>query len=152
MPVALLTAEPACQQGLQDSRAPQQLPPSRGKQAPAPRPPHQVTLGWAWTDRFTYEAFAAEAAAAPPGLRPALGLLLQLYGLSRIEAGVECYLSTGALSGDAIKAVHGRVNELCRQLGADGGALALALCAGFGIPPHLLQAPIAIGDWRTFQG
>ncbi|KAL4422831.1 hypothetical protein ABPG75_009028 [Micractinium tetrahymenae] len=111
-----------------------------------------VTLGWAWTDRYTYEAFAAEAAAAPAGLRPALGLLLQLYGLCRIEAGVECYLSTGALSGDAIKAVHGRVNELCRQLGADGGAPALALCAGFGIPPHLLQAPIAIGDWRTFQG
>lgn len=111
-----------------------------------------VMLGWAWTDRFTFEAFAAEAAAAPPALRPALGLLLQLYGLSRLETGVECYLSAGALSGDAVKAVHARVNELCRQLGADGGALALALCAGFGIPPHLLQAPIAIGDWRTFQG
>ncbi|KAL4448859.1 hypothetical protein ABPG77_007576 [Micractinium sp. CCAP 211/92] len=111
-----------------------------------------VTLGWAWTDRYTFEAFGAEVAAAPPGLRPALALLLQLYGLSRIEAGAECYLSTGALSGDAMKAVHARVNELCRQLAADGGALALALCAGFGIPPHLLQAPIAIGDWRAFQG
>lgn len=42
--------------------------------------------------------------------------------------------------------------QLCRQLGADGGRLALALCAGFAIPPHLLQAPIALTDWRTFQG
>ncbi len=112
-----------------------------------------------------------------------------------------CPCHAGALSGDAMKAVHARVNELCRQLAADGGALALALCAGFGIPLHLLQvgwpnagigtcdasrclclqqagvcpvsracplpwmltspgcpssqplqAPIAIGDWRAFQG
>ena len=32
------------------------------------------------------------------------------------------------------------------------GISALALCAGFAIPPHLLQAPIALTDWRTFQG
>lgn len=111
-----------------------------------------VLLGWAWTDRFSYEVFCAEAAAAPASLRPALRLLCQLYGLSRLEAGVECYLAAGALSGEAVKAVHARVNSLCRELGEGGGRLAVALCAGFGIPPHLLQAPIAVGDWRTFQG
>jgi acyl-CoA oxidase len=61
-------------------------------------------------------------------------------------------LLAGALSGEAVKVLHSRVNELCRQLGAGGGRLALALCDGFGIPDHLIQAPIAIGDWRTFQG
>lgn len=109
-------------------------------------------LGWAWTDRHTFAAFQAEAAAAPPQLQPALNLLALLYGLTRIEAGVECYLSTGALSGDAMKAVHAKVNALCRELGAGNGRLALALCDGFGIPDHLLQAPIAIGNWRTFEG
>ena len=102
----------------------------------------------------------------------------------------------GALSPEAVKALHARVNVVCRQLGAEGGRLALALCDGFGIPDHLLQvpcllhllwsavdapavlnrapcllllllllgvliggcrsllvqAPIAIGDWRSFQG
>ncbi|KAI7838260.1 hypothetical protein COHA_007949 [Chlorella ohadii] len=109
-------------------------------------------LGWAWTDRHTFAAFQAEAAAAPAALQPALNLLALLYGLTRIEAGVECYLSTGALSGDAIKALHAKANALCRELGAGNGRLALALCDGFGIPDHLLQAPIAVGNWRTFEG
>ena len=61
-------------------------------------------------------------------------------------------LLAGALSGEAVKVLQSRVNELCRKLGAGGGRLALALCDGFGIPDHLIQAPIAIGDWRTFQG
>lgn len=62
--------------------------------------------------------------------------------------------STGALAPATIKAVHASVNGLCRQLGADRGRLALALCDGFGIPDHLLQAPVAVsgGDWRQFQG
>ncbi|PSC76022.1 acyl-oxidase [Micractinium conductrix] len=111
-----------------------------------------VLLGWAKTDSWSYATLAFEAARTPAALRPALSLLCQLYGLSRVEAGAECYLSTGVLSGDDMKQVHACVNQLCRQLGADGGRLALALCAGFAIPPHLLQAPIALTDWRTFQG
>ena len=55
----------------------------------------QTSLGWAWTDRVSFEAFAAEAAAAPAGLRPALSQLCLLYGLSRLEAGAEDYLAAG---------------------------------------------------------
>lgn len=62
---------------------------------PTPTFLHQVMLGWAWTDRQSYAAFMEEANAAPPGLRPVLQQLAMLYGLSRLEAGVECYLSTG---------------------------------------------------------
>lgn len=39
-----------------------------------------------------------------------------------------------------MKAVHAKVNALCRELGEGNGRLALALCDGFGIPDHLLQA------------
>lgn len=63
-------------------------------------------------------------------------------------------IQAGALAPATMKAVHASVNGLCRQLGADRGRLALALCDGFGTPDHLLQAPIAVrgGDWRQFQG
>jgi hypothetical protein len=107
-------------------------------------------------------------------------------------------MPAGVLSSAAAKALRAKVNALCRQLGADNGRLALALCDGFGIPDHLLrvggagagcgapaclqsgfwcsracrassscqepcpagvapgsvwaQAPIAVGDWRSFQG
>ena len=56
----------------------------------------QVLLGWAKTDSWSYATLAFEAARTPAALRPALSLLCQLYGLSRVEAGAECYLSTGA--------------------------------------------------------
>ena len=39
---------------------------------PSPPPPPQTQLGWAWTDRHTFAAFQAEAAAAPAALQPAL--------------------------------------------------------------------------------
>jgi hypothetical protein len=56
-------------------------------------------------------------------------------------------LFTGALSGDALRALRLRVNALCRQLGADGARTALALCDGFGIPDELLQASTAAMLW-----
>lgn len=43
----------------------------------------QVTLGWAWADRQSYAAFAAEADQAPASIKPALqvgmGALLPLH-------------------------------------------------------------------------
>ena len=36
---------------------------------------------------------------------------------------------------------------LCSELSEGGGVIAVKLTAGFGIPDHLLQAPIAF-DWR----
>ncbi len=39
------------------------------------------------------------------------------------------------------------VNETLARLSSNGGETLLRLCAGFGIPDHLIQAPIAF-DWR----
>lgn len=60
-----------------------------------------MALGWAWADRQSYAAFAAEAAKAPAGIRPALQALCLLYGLLRLEAGAETYLAMGAPAGAA---------------------------------------------------
>jgi acyl-CoA oxidase len=111
-----------------------------------------VLLGWAAVDLSTYDAFVEEVAAAPAALRPALSRLCLLYGLSRVESGMESYLAGGALPGAAARALRGKVNALCAALAADGGREARALCDGFGVPDHLLQAPIALAGWRTIQG
>lgn len=50
-------------------------------------------------------------------------------------------------AGSHAAAVRVQVNSLCSQLSADAGRLALQLCEGFGIPDHLLQAPIAF-NWQ----
>ena len=50
-------------------------------------------------------------------------------------------------AGSHATAVRRQVNSLCSQLSADAGRLALLLCEGFGIPDHLLQAPIAF-NWQ----
>ena len=105
-------------------------------------------LGWAYVDAASHATFAAEAARAPAALRPALGLLCQLYGLHRVEEGLETYLAAGALSGAAVAPLRAQVNTLCAVLAAEDGRLALQLCDGFGVPDHLLAAPIAAG-WRS---
>lgn len=51
------------------------------------------------------------------------------------------------LAGAHAAVVRQQVNKLCGQLAADAGKLALLFCEGFGVPDHLLQAPIAF-DWQ----
>lgn len=50
-------------------------------------------------------------------------------------------------AGGHVAAVRLQINRLCAQLAADAGKLALVMCEGFGIPDHLLQAPIAF-NWQ----
>jgi acyl-CoA oxidase len=110
-----------------------------------------VEVGWAYVDSLSYDTFLAEAKAAPEGLRGVLGTLSLLYGLSRVEEGAAAYLAGGALPGSALALLRKKIHALCGTLIADGGRAALALCDGFGVPQHLLQAPIA-QDWRGIDG
>ncbi len=87
-----------------------------------------------------------QVAAAPAASRPTLGALGLLYGLTRIERSAAFYLAAGVLTGQHAAALRSHVNDVCKQLVADGGRPALRLCEAFGIPDHLLQAPIAF-DW-----
>ncbi|GAB4820084.1 hypothetical protein N2152v2_007130 [Parachlorella kessleri] len=107
-----------------------------------------VTLGWAFVDCNAFQNFRREVEQAPAALRPALSLLCDLYGLHRIEQGLACHLAAGSLPPAAVPALRAKVNSLCAQLAAGRGRLGLSLCEGFGIPDHLLQAPIA-RDWRS---
>lgn len=75
-------------------------------------------------------------------------LLCELYGLTRLERSAGFYLASGTLCGADMKTIRELVNQACAALSGDGGALALRLCEGFGIPEHLIAAPIA-RDWRS---
>ncbi len=75
-------------------------------------------------------------------------LLAQLYGLSRLQRSLDFYLVAGALNRADVAAIRTATAELYGALTAGGPrCAALALCDSFGIPDHLLQAPIAF-DWR----
>jgi acyl-CoA oxidase len=89
-----------------------------------------------------------ETAAAPPAASHGLAAMAALFGATRVEKRLAGYLSSGLLTGPDAAALRGAVNRACRQLGGGGAAPALRLCAGFGIPDHLLAVPIAF-DWRT---
>lgn len=108
-----------------------------------------VDLGWATVDASSLQTFMEEVQSAPPAWRSTLNTLALVYGLSRVEAGLAGYLAGGALPGSAVAPLRRKINALCGELSRDGAKKALALCDGFGIPAHLLQAPIALRDWRS---
>mmetsp|Transcript_11803 Transcript_11803/g.32165 ORF Transcript_11803/g.32165 Transcript_11803/m.32165 type:complete len:632 (-) Transcript_11803:1268-3163(-) len=107
-----------------------------------------VSLGWAHTELFCLDNFSEEIdAAASPELRPVLLLVASLYGMTRLQRDAAFYLEAGIMDTADRISLRERVNGAFDILVADGGRLALGLCEAFGIPDHLLQAPIAF-DWR----
>lgn len=109
-----------------------------------------VQLGWAYADALSYEVFLEELNGASPSLKPVLGLLCRLYGLSRVEAGFQEYLAGGVADAGTIALVREQVHTACKEL--LNGNLILSVLNGFGIPDHLIQAPIATSGWRHLQG
>lgn len=97
-----------------------------------------------------YRPAPQEVERAPAPLRPALSAVAQLYALTRIRRSLACYMSAGLLNRADAVALRTAVHELYGALTAapaGGWCAALALCDAFGIPDHLLQAPIAT-NWR----
>jgi len=104
---------------------------------------------------------AAYATPAPEPLRPALLAAALLFGATRAERALDHHLAAGSVAaggvaaggaggGGGAAALRAAVNGQLRELGGGGGAgvaPALALVNGFGVPDHLLAAPIAF-DWR----
>lgn len=83
---------------------------------------------------------------ASPSTRAVLNQVRSLYVLSRIETDLAWFLTEGLLS-----AADGRkVIEESRKLCAELAPQAVELCNGFGIPEHMLHAPIA-QDWVKYN-
>jgi acyl-CoA oxidase len=88
---------------------------------------------------------AALEAAAPP-LRALLDPVLRLYALSRLEANLGPLMADGLLGRAAGGAVAPAARALCAALAPRWGVAV----RGFGVPEHLVAAPIA-GDWARYN-
>lgn len=106
--------------------------------------------------RMAKAASLAYAPPAPESLRPALRAAALVFGATRAERALDHHLANGAVAAGGqggqggAAALRAAVNAQVRELaggGAAGSAPILALVNGFGIPDHLLAAPIAF-DWR----
>ena len=101
---------------------------------------HLVQCAQAEAERIILERFAdAVEGVEEPDLRDMLTTLRRLFGLSRIEAGLDWFLEAGYVSGSKAKAIRGSVNDLCDEVRPEAEALVNA----FGIPDSSLAAPIA---------
>jgi acyl-CoA oxidase len=107
-----------------------------------------VELGWVHVEARCMRYLLEAAAAAPRGAAEGLAAAAALYGASRLERRAGAALARGLMTGADAAALRHAVNGACRELMAGGrGCAALRLCDSFGVPPHLLAAPIAV-NWR----
>jgi acyl-CoA oxidase len=103
---------------------------------------HLVALALAHVERRVLEDFAKAEAAAPEPLRPVLGRLRALHGLTLLEGHAGWYLEDGYFEGPRARAVRKEVPRLFAELLPD----AVGLVDAFGIPEACLAAPIAFSD------
>ncbi|XXF77143.1 acyl-CoA dehydrogenase [Myxococcaceae bacterium GXIMD 01537] len=103
---------------------------------------HLLAVAHAHVERVVLEQFLAGAASVEdPALRPVLGRLCDLYGLSCLEGASGWLLEHDHVEGSKARAIRKEVVRLCAELRPDAEGLVRA----FGIPDTCLAAPIALG-------
>ncbi len=101
---------------------------------------HLLALGKAYSIELAYKMFTTFTEQLPEGKNKALFEKLgTLYALSEIRKDAEWYLEQDYLGSTKSKAIRQRVERLCTELRPHIGVLV----DGFGIPDHLMTAPIA---------
>lgn len=100
----------------------------------------------AYGERQTAVASLDVAKNCSHGLRQILNNVVMLYALTKVEANLGWYLSNRILFPEAGRSVPTAVRQLCSTLGMHSQSL----INSFGIPRHLVAAPIA-GDWEAFN-
>jgi acyl-CoA oxidase len=104
-----------------------------------------LALARAYGEKIALERLHDKIRHATPELAPALERLASLFALSRIEAD-RSFVTMGCLTGKDLAEVGAEVNRLCEFMADE----AVALVDSFGLPPHILTAPIA-NDWVEFM-
>ncbi|MGB6154254.1 MAG: acyl-CoA dehydrogenase [Pricia sp.] len=101
---------------------------------------HLLALGKAYSVELAYQTFADFTKKLPEGKNKGLFEKIgALYALHEIRKDAEWYLEQGYLGSTKSKAIRQRVERLCTELRPHIGVLV----DGFGIPEHLMTAPIA---------
>lgn len=100
----------------------------------------------AFAEREVLEASMRVVSSAPASVRGVLQQLTTLYALRCVETDLSWFLTEGGLSPQLGGKVAPGVRALCTSLGPS----AQPLVDSFGIPDHLVAAPIA-SDWETYN-
>ncbi|KAK9829677.1 hypothetical protein WJX72_007299 [[Myrmecia] bisecta] len=100
----------------------------------------------AYAEREVLEACIRAVAEAPHSVAVVLRPLATLYALRRLELDLGWFLTEGMLSVALGKAVPGLIRELCKEL----APVSQQIIEAFGIPDHLIAAPIA-ADWTEYN-
>ena len=103
-------------------------------------------LAHAFGERVVNEQMLLAIAQADDTLKADLEALRSLYCTSKLETWMGWYLSEGLLTPSAAHVVYANSQGLCRDL----GSRAVELVDGFGIPEHMIHAPIA-KDWIRYN-
>ncbi len=101
---------------------------------------HMLALAEAFIEHYVLRQFqnALDQCANGP-VKAVLTRLCQLFALHTIEKHKGWFLEKGYMEGSKTRAIRRLVDELCAELRGD----ALPLVDAFGIPEHLIGAPIA---------
>jgi len=81
-----------------------------------------------------------------PSVQETLTQLYTLYALSAIENDLSWFLLDGVLTHKQAKLVSQHARDLCKEVSHQS----LHLTDAFGIPDHIVQAPIAL-DWEVYN-
>ena len=101
---------------------------------------HLLEVGKAYSNVLAIKWYYDTIASFPKNEQQSLFYKLgALHSLSVIRANASWYLEQGYINGDKSKAIRQRVERLSTELRPE----ILALVDGFGIPEHLMTAPIA---------
>lgn len=103
-------------------------------------------LSQAFGEREVLEASMKAMEKCSPSLRKVLEAVLQVYGLTRLEADLSWFMLENLISISAASVISHRARELCALVGQQWQLLV----AGFGVPDWLVAAPAA-GDWVRFN-
>eukprot|EP00128_Syssomonas_multiformis_P011956 Colp12_sorted_trinity150504_noHs@36258 len=100
----------------------------------------------AYGERVAVEQFHQSISKADPELRGVLTTTQALFATHTVEQDLAWFLQEGLISTNQA----GKVTELARDLCAELGPHAQGLVDGFGIPKHMIHAPIA-NDWIQYN-
>ncbi|KRF16591.1 acyl-CoA oxidase [Nocardioides sp. Soil797] len=98
---------------------------------------HVIDTARAHVERLVLDAFVEKVAEMPEGdNKVALGLMVDLYALTTIEADRAWFMEHGRLTSQRSKAITREINDLCRKV----RPIAVDLVDAFGIPAEVMRA------------
>lgn len=103
----------------------------------------------AFSERLMFQQFMRRVnACADEAVKPCMRRLASLFALTCMERDLRWFITSGALSTRDVPVIMSEIDALTRDIVPE----ATTLIKGFGIPDHMLSAPIAHPDYmQRFQ-